>query len=146
MRVLHIILLLILFSWNHGFAQGKGDIIIEMTELRNLKGKLSIVLFNSSDGFPEDDKKAYKWQIIDLANSEAVFHFKDLPYGEYAYAILHDEDEDGEMNKNILGIPKEGFGFSNNYRPRVKNPSFEDASFQLKTSNVRHVIEMVYYL
>jgi uncharacterized protein (DUF2141 family) len=146
MRFLIVIIFLCLSSWNSVFAQEKGDLRIEIKELRNLKGKLSIVIFNSPEGFPEEDNKAYKWQILDLEKSAPLFLFKDLPVGEYAYAILHDEDKDGKMKKNLIGIPKEGFGFSNNYRPRVKNPSFEDASFQLKPGENRHELEMVYYL
>lgn len=143
-----IILFFIINFFHFGsiFSQEKGDLRIELENLRNLKGTVSIVLFNSPEGFPEEDDKAYKWQSIDLGNDAPVFRFENLPAGEYAYAILHDENEDGKMKKNIVGIPKEGFGFSNNYRPRVKNPSFEDASFQLKKGENRQVIEMVYYL
>lgn len=129
-----------------GNAQNTGDLYIEVQDLRNFEGNLSIVLFNQEDGFPEDASKALNWKTIDLNREKPAFIFSDLPAGTYAFSILHDEDENGKMEKNFLGIPKEGFGFSNNYRPRVKNPSFEDAAFRLKPGENNLVIEMVYYL
>ncbi len=126
-------------------AQGHSDLRVEIEGLRNQEGKISITLFNSPEGFPEDIDKAYKWKTQDLNEEKPVFTFEGLPAGEYAYAILHDEDGDGEMKKNLLGIPREGFGFSNNYKPRIKNPSFQDASFSLSGGSETHQIEIIYF-
>lgn len=126
-------------------GQNKGDLKVRIEGLRNNNGKLSITLFNSPAGFPEDIDRAYKWKTIDLEEQAPVFLFNDLPRGDYAYAILHDEDGNGKMNKNILGIPREGFGFSNNYVPKIKNPSFSDASFSLKEGSTEHEIEIQYF-
>jgi uncharacterized protein (DUF2141 family) len=137
------ILLSIIFS--PLYSQENSDLEIKIEGLRNTQGKLSITLFNNEKGFPDNADKAFKLQTIDLSKDPPVFIFKRLPGGDYAYAILHDEDNNNEMNKNMLGIPREGFGFSNNYRPRIKNPSFNDASFKIKPGKNSHNIEMVYY-
>jgi len=126
-------------------AQEKAMLEIRVNGLRNSEGKLSITLFNNEAGFPDDADKAVAWQTIDLSMKKPVFYFQDLPPGVYAYAILHDEDNDGEMKKNLFGIPKEGFGFSRNYSPRVKKPSFEDASVRLKEGKNLDIIDIIYF-
>jgi uncharacterized protein (DUF2141 family) len=52
-----------------------------------------------------------------------------LPYGEFAFAVYHDENNSGEIDKNLIGIPKERYAFSNNIKPTFKAPSFEDCKF-----------------
>lgn len=144
MNILFFMLVTILSSLSTS-AQGRSDLRVEVEGLRNQKGKISITVFNSPEGFPEDIDRAYRWKTLDLSEEKPVFTFEDLPAGEYAYAILHDEDGDGEMKKNLLGIPREGFGFSNNYQPRIKNPSFQDASFSLNGGSKTHQIEIIYF-
>jgi len=55
----------------------------------------------------------------------AVFRIADLPPGEYAFAAYHDENGDGVLNRNAIGLPKEAFAFSNDVRPRLRRPSFQ---------------------
>ena len=141
-----ILFFLTIFSYTFSAnSQNPADLRVEVEGLRNQEGKLSITLFNNAEGFPEDIDNAFKWRTVDLREGKPVFVFKDLPAGEYAYAILHDEDGDGEMKKNLLGIPREGFGFSNNYEPKIKNPSFKDASFFLRGTSVTHEINIIYF-
>jgi uncharacterized protein (DUF2141 family) len=128
------------------YPQKSSELKVVVEGLRNEKGKLSITLFNGPEGFPEDVDKAMTWQTIELSSEEPVFLFEDLPRGVYAYAILHDENGDGKMNKNLLGMPKEGFAFSNNYEPKIKNPSYKQASFPLKPGKNRHEIKILYFL
>jgi uncharacterized protein (DUF2141 family) len=55
----------------------------------------------------------------------------NLPRGEYALAIFHDENADGICNLKLFGIPKEGFGFSNNFRPKLRAPTFKDCKVEI---------------
>lgn len=100
---------------------------IKITNLRNSKGQVLVSLFNSAAGFPDDPKKAYKITRITLTGKSAVARFEDLPSGTYAVAILHDENSDEQMNKNFLGIPREGYGFSNNAIGVFGPPTFAKA-------------------
>jgi len=74
-----------------------------------------------------------------------VIVFENLPYGNYAVSVLHDENSNGKMEKNFFGIPKEGFAFSNNYAPKIKAPSFTDAMISLKKSRMTADLTMLYY-
>ncbi len=70
--------------------------------------------------------------------------FENLNYGQYAIAILHDEDSNDEMKTGIFGIPKEGYGISNNVKGRFGPPSFNDAKINLKESRMVITIKINY--
>ena len=144
----YFLLLVSLFAFQSLCSQSAdlSKLTIEVQGLRNTEGVLSIIIFNSPEGFPEDVEKAFRWKRIEIRSETEHFHFENVPEGTYAFAILHDEDENGEMKKNFLGMPKEGFAFSNNYRPKVKNPAFEDAAFEVRGKTETLEIEMVYFL
>ena len=52
-----------------------------------------------------------------------------MPYGIYALAIYQDENKNGKIDKNFLGIPTEHYAFSNDYKPTIKAPAFKDCKF-----------------
>jgi len=99
-----------------------------VTGLRNNEGSVRCSVFKSEEGFPSDPTKAIFKVSIKPENLQALFDFKDLPEGDYAMALLHDEDEDGEMRTNFIGLPREGWAVSNDAPPRTFGaPSFESA-------------------
>lgn len=65
---------------------------------------------------------------------EVTVRITDVPPGTWAAQAFHDEDRDGKLGTNLLGLPTEGLGFSNDARFRFGPPSFEDAAFQLNAS------------
>ena len=137
------ILLFIPFILN---AQKDGSMLkVNVEGLRNTTGTLRITLFSSADGFPEDAEKSYDARSIDITDREMSFYFSDIPQGNYAFAILHDEDGDGKMRKNLVGIPREGFAFSENYKPKISSPSFEDAMFEVKKGVNVERVSIIYY-
>lgn len=133
-------LLLLLFSF-HFFQAEKGDIQLKMNNLRSRNGKILISIFQSSDGFPSDEKKSFKSWVL---QPEAVLKLEDIPPGKYALAILHDEDKNFKMTYHWTGIPKEGFGFSMVKTGLLKIPSFEKAAFQHSARGTSLDIEMHY--
>ncbi|HVA79611.1 MAG TPA: DUF2141 domain-containing protein [Candidatus Binataceae bacterium] len=96
----------------------------------NAKGKVKCALYNSADGFPTDRKKIMRSAAIPVIVDRGVCVFKDLPPGTYAVAAFQDEDGTGEMRKNLIGIPQEVYGFSNDARNMLSAPSFDQAAFQ----------------
>jgi uncharacterized protein (DUF2141 family) len=125
--------------------QPSGNIEIRITGLRSTKGKISVNLFNGREGFPDDPMKSFGWKTIKIIPDTVVIVFEDLPYGNYAISILHDENSNGKMEKNFFGIPKEGFAFSNNYKPRIMSPSFDDAMITLSKPKMKAELTMLYY-
>ncbi len=100
---------------------------ITVTSLKNTRAPLMIAVFRKGDAFLKTPYKSYT--LEPNGGSSPTLFADDLAYGEYAVAIFQDENQDGKLNTNFLGIPKEPYCFSRNYRPRVKSPKYEDCKF-----------------
>jgi uncharacterized protein (DUF2141 family) len=142
--IVHTILLLLTTL---SFAQiaPTSKLEIRITGMRSTNGKISVNLFNKEDGFPDDPETSYAWKTVNIDPDTVVIVFEDLPYGEYAVSVLHDENSNGIMEKNFLGIPKEGFAFSNNYAPKIMSPSFSDAMFVLDQALMKAELKVLYF-
>ncbi|PVX52087.1 uncharacterized protein (DUF2141 family) [Balneicella halophila] len=99
-------------------------ITLKITNIESTEGKVFVSLFNKEKGFLEDGGSISK-ELININGSKASHVFENLPDGDYAIAIYHDENMDGKCNKNWMGIPKEGYGFSTNFKPKLAAPSFD---------------------
>lgn len=122
------------------------DIVIEISGLRKDAGIARTLLFNSAKGFPIDQFASVSAQDGIIENGKASIVFKNVPAGVYAVSVIHDENINGKLDKRFLGIPKEGVGFSNNIRPFIGPPSFEQAQFTISTTTVKLAILMNYFL
>ncbi|HMT73335.1 MAG TPA: DUF2141 domain-containing protein [Chitinophagaceae bacterium] len=127
---------LILLSFGYKINEG---IRISVTNVRSDRGTVLVSLFKDGVGFPDNPEKAVKRIKLSLSSNKAEVLFTNLTAGTYAVAILHDENNDQKLNKNILGIPKEGFGFSNNVMGTFGPPSFTKASFQHQQGQLTQV-------
>ena len=107
---------------------------VEVNNLRNIKGDVGCGLFSSADGFPDNTAKAQQVQHVQIVGKAAVCEFSTVIPGTYAVAVFHDENGNGVLDKNLLGIPKEGYGTSNNVRPAMSAPQFKDAAFAVGTA------------
>ncbi len=67
--------------------------------------------------------------VLKIRETQARCDFEDIPPGTYALAVIHDENMNGKLDTNWLGVPKEGYGFSNDVKAVRGAPSFSDASF-----------------
>lgn len=102
---------------------------IHVDGFRNTRGNLGTIIFTSPDGWPEDPAKSFRRgpAPIDPKTKTAVAVWPDLPPGDYAVAAIHDENSNAKLDRNMLGIPKEGFGFSNNPHAMFSAPPFKAA-------------------
>jgi len=144
LKKIYLFLTLIIFC-NFSAIAGTGKLKIEIIGIRSTKGKVLVNLFSTAKGFPTNPKYAYRTAELDIREGgKAYVEFTDLPYGDYAVAVLHDENDNKKMDYNFLGMPKEGYCFSNNYRPTFKNPSFRQAGFFLERPLKTLQLEMIY--
>lgn len=102
---------------------------VALTGLRNTRGVLRICLSRNPSYFPDcsGDPQARK---LSLPAAARAVHFDDLPEGTYAFTAVHDENNDGVLN-TMLGIPREGFAFSNNPPIRFGAPSYASVRFTI---------------
>ena len=106
------------------------DLTIGVHQLRNNKGVVQFALYNKDGSIPDEDyEKYYKIGKTTIKGNAAQFVFKNLPKGTYAVNILHDENENGKIDKGFI-LPIEGIGFSNFTKIGLGNkPNFSKASF-----------------
>ena len=105
------------------------DLDIKVTDVRVQQGSLRIAVVDSAAGW-SDGGKPVAGTVSKAQGSEQTFHFPDLPPGRYAVMVMHDENDNGTLDSNFMGMPIEGYGFSNN--PAVmRKPTFEEARFEL---------------
>jgi uncharacterized protein (DUF2141 family) len=102
--------------------------VAHISGFRNMKGDAGAVLFKTTDGWPEDLNKAFKHGPFPIVDGKATVTFDDVPAGAYAFAVIHDENSNHKLDRNFIGIPKEGFGFANNPHVNLSTPSFKEAS------------------
>lgn len=125
-------------------AQNTGTLTIEIDELRNQQGQLCYNLFSSSIGFPNASDKALKKECVKITKRPLTITLEGLKYGSYAVSVYHDENGDGKLNRNSLGIPTEGFGFSNNPFVSRGPAKFPEAVFIVAGQNTNIKIVMKY--
>jgi uncharacterized protein (DUF2141 family) len=101
---------------------------VEIAGLRTDKGQVICSLYSSADGFPKIDGKAIAHSKGLIANRHADCEFSGVQQGTYAISVFHDENANGRLDTNFLGIPREGVGASNNARGHFGPPKFRDAS------------------
>jgi uncharacterized protein (DUF2141 family) len=98
--------------------------------LHSNDGEVDCALFNSADGFPDDASKAIKTVKSKIENQQATCTFVDVAPGDYAVSEFHDENGNGKLDRNFIGMPKEGVGASNDAAGHMGPPKFEDARFK----------------
>lgn len=105
-----------------------GRIIIAVEGLRSSRGSVRGALFASSDGWTREGSQLATC-TAQIESHRASCVIEDVPPGSYAFAFLHDEDDDGALDRDWIGLPQEGFGFSNDAAPVLGPPSFHSARF-----------------
>jgi uncharacterized protein (DUF2141 family) len=119
-----------------------GTITVNITNINEIKGQIFIGLFNKVEGFP-DKGHEYKGKMIKVTAKNVNYQFSEIKNGEYAIAIFHDSNLNGKLDKNFLGIPQEGYGFSNNAKATFGAPSFAKAKFKVE-NNHNENIKVIY--
>jgi uncharacterized protein (DUF2141 family) len=117
---------------------------IGIAGLRNAHGVVLCALFRSADGYPNDRSKAARVTTTTPSSGATHCEFPDVPRGTYAVGVLHDENKNGKMDTNFLGIPTEGYATSRDARGTLGPPSFADARFDYLGGDVAMTVRMAY--
>lgn len=102
---------------------------VEITNVRKDAGTIRVALYKPTDKFGTAKPDYFK--VVPVTQAISYSTEFELPQGDYAIAVYHDLNDNGKLDKNLVGYPKEPFGFSNNFRPILSAPSFKDCAFQL---------------
>ncbi|MGA7828725.1 MAG: DUF2141 domain-containing protein [Geobacteraceae bacterium] len=118
---------------------------VKILNIRNSIGTVACALFDSPVGFPKEYlHSATNMMIIKIRKSQARCDFEDIPPGRYAMAVVHDENMNGKLDTNWMGIPTEGYGFSNDAKALLGAPSFSAASFLYDGRNIEMTMKLHY--
>jgi uncharacterized protein (DUF2141 family) len=117
---------------------------IEVMGLRNDSGEVGCSLFNDPAGFPRDDNKVIRHVWAPIRGGKSTCEFTGLPNGQYAAVVFHDENGDHEFNMNAFGLPKEGYGFSNDAAALFSPPDFHSAAFTYSGTRLYLIVNIRY--
>ena len=118
------------------------DLTVSISGFKSANGRAICRLYNSSSSFP--GSRALNTRRASISGNRSICRFKNLPKGRYAVAVAHDANGNGKMDKTIIGLPKEGFGFSRDAKLRFGPPSFSKAAFPMNGSKKTITLRMQY--
>jgi uncharacterized protein (DUF2141 family) len=122
-------------------ARAQGSLEVTVENIKEAKGTIRVGLFTNENDFL---KKVADGKVVKANVGTVTVVFENLKRGDYAVSVIHDENENGELDTNVVGIPKEGFGFGNNAMGTFGPPSFDKAKITLDKS-AKQVISLRYF-
>lgn len=126
----YLILILLLNIWFPCFLSGSGVmskqiVVLEISGLRSTKGSVLIGVFIDHESYQKEIPfKKIKFDKRNISNRNLIVSI-ELEAGIYGFTLLDDENENGKMEYSYIGVPKEGFGFSEYYHKGLKRPHFD---------------------
>lgn len=125
---MHEIFAFIIFCLISISAKSQGKIVAEISNIRNDKGVCRLCLFNSPTAFQGEGGKPFMCESVVVKNNTARTVL-NVPSGAYALFVFHDANSNNKMDKNFIGIPKEGYGASKNKLPFAGAPTYNENKF-----------------
>lgn len=117
-----------------GFVQAQtATLTVNLAGFRNNEGNVKVGLYNNEGKFLKETFLSVTTEIKAL---KASVQFKNLPLGEYAVSVYHDEDNDGKLKTGMFGIPKEDMACSNNAKGKMGPPQYTDAKFKVTKDSI----------
>jgi uncharacterized protein (DUF2141 family) len=112
-------------------AGGPATIVLEVSTFRNSNGFLGCQLYADGAGFPDNwpSQQATFHKRVPVTGPTTSCTYTSLPPGTYAATVIHDENANGKLDTNFLGVPKEAYGVSNNHTHALKRPTWDESKF-----------------
>jgi len=140
------LLILLCVPWGAAADPALNRIEISIESLRNDSGQVLCALHDSKAAFPRDSSKAVQKAQATVLDRRAVCVFNDVRPGTYAVGIVHDENSNGKLDTNFVGLPREGLGSSRDAKGFMGPPKFDDASFVYSGSVLKLTVHAIYLL
>ena len=123
-----------------------GEVVITVTDIRSSKGVVRACMTTRADIFPKCIKDPAAHRTVVKADGTVQIRFTGVAPGDYAIALLHDENDNGKADRAMGMMPKEGYGFSRDAPVKMAPPKFKDAVFAQGQGVNRITIKMRYFL
>lgn len=129
----------------NGDAPPPGVVTVHIEGMRSQKGIVRACLTRDADFFPHCDKDPASHKLNVATPAGAELRFTNVAPGDYAITVLHDENSNAKLD-TMLGIPREGVGFSRNPRIVTGPPSFAAVRFTVGETSLQTTIKLKYFL
>jgi len=127
-------------------AAETGDVNVTVHGANSNKGVIRIAVYNNKDAYAADKENtasgSFRKEAVAIKDNSASHTFKDVPYGQYAIKLFHDEDNSGKFYTGMFGMPKVQYGFSNNAKGMMGPASYAKASFNVKSPETNLTIDL----
>jgi uncharacterized protein (DUF2141 family) len=123
------IALAVAFYASPAFSESPSSVLIEVSGFKNTRGTLNCRLFTKAADFPDGD--GIVTLRVPITGSNTSCSFSIVEPGTYAIAVVHDENGNGKLDKNFVGVPSEGYGVSNNKTYALSAPKWDESTFKL---------------
>ncbi len=124
------------------FSESTGKLVVVISGFPSSDGFAMVALNNSKESYKGGENEAIAKMKTRVVDQKAQAIFTNLPYGSYGVSLYHDENANGKMDKNAMGIPKEAYGFSNNAKGFFGKPDYKDVKFELNSAEKQIAIKM----
>ena len=117
------------FLASPAFSESSSTVLIEVAGFKNTRGTLNCRLFTKAADFP--DGEGIVTLRVPITGPNTSCSFSNVEPGTYAIAVVHDENGNGKLDKNFVGVPSEGYGVSNNKTYALSAPKWDESTFKL---------------
>lgn len=130
--IVSVLKLMILCPVLPSIAQSASNITIEVFGIKKPQGILNCRLFTKASNFP--DGEGILTVRMPIEGTRTYCSFPNVEPGTYAVAVFHDENSNGNLDKNFVGVPSEGYGVSNNKTYALSAPKWDESIFTIAAS------------
>ncbi|MGB9438336.1 MAG: DUF2141 domain-containing protein [Desulfobacterales bacterium] len=135
-------LVLLIANSSPAATESTGNLIVNISGFPSSDGFAMVALNNSDESYKGGENEAIAKTKTRVVDQKVQVIFTNLPYGNYGVSLYHDENANGKMDKNAMGIPKEAYGFSNNAKGFFGKPKYKDIMFQLNSAEMQITIKL----
>lgn len=129
----------LLFGGISVYAQN-GTLKLKVIGIKSTNGSIAVALYNTPETFL---KEAFTYVHQDIEDNTVSVIIKDIPAGVYAVSLFHDENNNKKLDKNMVGIPNEPYGFGNNARGRFGPPGFSESSVNINANGITEMVILI---
>ncbi len=132
LRSLGAVILAIALPVLPSLSQSTSTVLLEVSSFKNTRGTLNCRLFTKASDFP--DGEGILTLRTPITGTNTTCTFPNVEPGTYAVAVVHDENSNGKLDKNFVGVPTEGYGVSNNKTYALSAPKWDESIFTIAPS------------
>ena len=123
-------------------SESTGILIVNINGFPSSEGFAMVALHDSEESYKGEADAAIAKTQVKVVDQKVQAIFGNIAYGGYGISIFHDENANGKMDKNAMGIPKEAYGFSNNAKGFLGKPDYANVVFQLDSAEKQITINL----